>query len=168
MNRITKILLAFALAIACSPVCREPEPPPAPTSEWAPAEPAPGPDLVSAYGGEGGKSSSVVSSAAGEGGAGPAPVARFGAVPGACSGWRASPCVKSSGSSRYYIAVPDGKRFAEFLSQIPSPGPPIPPLCIVAGERSCGGYPYDVCNDGNTDYFYCGNTTRHDAEGYWR
>jgi hypothetical protein len=25
-----------------------------------------------------------------------------------------------------------------------------------------------VCNDGNTDYFYCGNTRRHDAEGYWR
>jgi hypothetical protein len=166
MNRITKILMAFGLAIACSPVCREPEPPPAPTSEWSPPEPSHTSDLIGVYGGEGGKRSS--SSSAGEGGAAPAPVARFGAVPGACAGWRASPCVKSPTSSRYYIAVPDGKRFAEFLSEIPSPGFPVPAICIVAGERSCGGYPYDVCNDGNTDYFYCGNTRRHDAEGYWR
>lgn len=172
MNRITKILIALALVIGCSPICREPVPPPDGGDSATPA-PEPATDLISVYGGEGGKSQSAAAAAAGEGGAGPAarvPSERFGATPGACSnqGWKASLCIKSPTSSRYYIAVPDGKRFAEFLSEIPSPGPPIPAFCIVSGERSCGGYPYDVCNDGNTDYFYCGNTKKHDAEGYWK
>lgn len=117
---------------------------------------------------EGGEGGAATEAAAGAGGSISPEPERFAAVPGACSGWRASACVKSPTSSRYYIAVPTGKRFAEYLGQIPSPGYPIPALCIVTGERACGGYPRDVCNDAGTDYFYCGTTTKHDAEGYWR
>ncbi len=109
--------------------------------------------------------------AGGSGGAADAApsVERFGFVPQPCvaAGWKASACVKSPTSSRYYIAVPDGRPFAERLSSVIMP-PPLGNLCIPEATRACGGYPYDVCNDGSTDYFYCGNTTKHDAEGYWR
>lgn len=110
----------------------------------------------------------------GEGGAGGAPAdsaepARVGFVPQPCvtAGWKARACVKSATSSRYYIAVPDGRPFAEKLTAVIMP-PPLGNICIPEGTRACGGYPYDVCNDGATDYFYCGNTTKHDAEGYYR
>jgi hypothetical protein len=147
------IWLLVVLFVGCMAPAQAPE---APT--YAPVTEQPSTATLVAEGGAGGAQADDSVSAG-----------RFGFVPQPCVafGWKASACVKSPTSSRYYIAVPDGRTFAEKITAIIMP-PPLPNQCIPERSRACGGYPYDVCNDGSTDYFYCGNTTRHDAEGYWR
>ncbi len=93
-----------------------------------------------------------------------------GLAPDVCraAGWKTVHCVKSPTSSRWYVGSPvSAVSYSESLVVVTLPitGQK---LCMSTGTRACGSHAYDVCDDRDVNYFYCGSTASHLVEGYFK